>query len=288
MSPDLPRRPFTELTPPPGGFAVARRAATRRRRAKAAVASTSVAGAAVAVLALLGSSSLPGDDSLRVTSPGGSASPAASAVETSSPAPAASGAPETTPSAPLKPSPGDTAGGQPQPDPAATAGDGTDAQAAGYRTPELQRSYVSRVTPTSTTVCGGGEQGNTDPTLQYTVNWCTSAAVTPAKAGHDLTSQICRDSSSDATLTYPGSREVDFVVLRSDGKVVWRWSTDHPDAGVGHQLAVAREHCWVWTAHWTDVDGEGRALPRGSYTLVARSGADELQGKPEERASFTI
>lgn len=284
MSDELPRRPFTELAPPPDGFRAVRAAAASRRRAKSAVTGAGALSVLGVVLALVASSGSR-DDSLRVTNPGpdGSSSPA----------------PQSTPSAAPSASEHPTApgpSGSPGALAASSGGAGSDAAAteapntspAEYRTPEVTREYVSRASVTGTTVCSGSENGSTDPTLYYTVNWCHSALVSATRGGHDLTQQICRDSSSDAMLSFDDARELDLVVQRPDGKVMWRWSVDHPDAATAHTLAAEREHCWVWTVHWTDVDQGGTALPRGSYTLVVSTTARELGSKPREQADFTI
>lgn len=284
MSDELPRRPFTELAPPPDGFSAVRASAVSRRRAKSAVTGAGALSVLGLVLALVASSNAR-DDSLRVTNGGPDDSTSAAPQPTSSAVPSVSERP-ATPAPAGSPGAIDASSGGAGSDPAATEPPGT--APADYRTPEVTREYVSRASATGTTVCSGTANGSTDPTLYYTVSWCHSAAVSTAPGGHDLTQQICRDSSSDATLSFDGSRELDLLVQRADGKVVWRWSVDHRDTSSAHTLAVEREHCWVWTVHWTDVDQRGAALPRGSYTLVVTTSASELASKPREQVDFTI
>jgi len=136
-------------------------------------------------------------------------------------------------------------------------------------------------------VCSG-QSTTGDGGLQSTVSWCESATVTATSRGHDLVGSFCRDGSADATLTFATQQEVELVVRRADGTVVWRWSAGHADAHAPHTLAVARDHCWDWTAPWTDVDAQGRALPSGSYELDVTSRADELRTARVATASFTI
>ena len=284
MSQDLPRRPFTELSPPPAGLVAVRASATRRRRAKSLVSGAGALGVLGVVLALVASSG-PRDDTLRVTDAGPDVTSTAAPQTTETATPSASEpAPTSTPTA-APSAPGSSSVGG---DGEAAATQTPDPAQVDYRTPDVTREYVSRASLTGTTVCSGSESGSTDPTLYYTVNWCHSAAVSATRGGHLLTQQICRDSSSDSTLSFDGDRELDLVVQRDDGHVVWRWSVGHPDGGSAHSLAVEREHCWVWNVSWTDVDQRGRALPHGSYTLVVTTTASELRSKPMERTDFTL
>jgi hypothetical protein len=289
---ELPRRPFTELCAPQGGFADARRVATRRRRAKAAAASTAGAAAVAVVLALSGSSSLSSQDKLRVTTPGGSDFPAPTASEAASPgsAPASQQpSPENTPAPGSSPgAPGSSgSGGQDEssaPQPVGSPVPGGDS----YVTPDLVRDYSARHVPlgSGTSFCAGTTT-NDDSGTHSTVNWCHSAQVGKTAAGHDLVDELCRDGSSGNTLSFDTSREVDLLVLRGS-TVVWRWSTDHPAVHQPHQLAVEADHCWRWTAHWTDVDANGKRLPGGDYVLRVVSEAPEMTANPVTQTPFSL
>jgi len=277
----LPEREFHELAPPEGGALAVRREAGRRRRRRAVLTSAGTAVGLLAGVLLLQGSGQPGRESLRVTdlptsdpsaSPASLASPEPSAGTTRAAGPGSSAAPQA---------------GQPVPSATADPRHPSTPATVPYRSPELVREYRDRAVTGTVSVCSGSSSTTGDGGLQSTVNWCQSAVAAPTARGHDLVGELCRDGSSDATLTFPRQQEVELLVRRADGTVVWRWSTGHSDAPDGHTLGVARDHCWSWTAPWTDVDDDGRPLPEGTYQLVVRSRADELRGAPEATVTFT-
>ncbi|MDX6225268.1 MAG: hypothetical protein QOE64_1644 [Frankiales bacterium] len=285
---DLPRRPFTELSPPDGGFAEARRAGRRRRRLKATAASTTGAGAVAVVLAIIGSSSLGGQDSLRVTGHPDGATPAPSAsasdVPSRAPVPGATNDSASGQQPGATSSPNAAAGPEATAEPAATTGPGPAVD--GYRTPDLVRNYFARPAPlgSGTSFCQGASSDVGDNT-HSTVNWCHSAIVKKTAHGHELTDELCRDGTSGSKLVFSTSREVELLVMRGT-EVVWRWSADHPADHQPHELVAETDHCWQWTASWTDVDARGRPLPAGDYRLRVISQASEKQTQPE--TTFTI
>jgi hypothetical protein len=118
-------------------------------------------------------------------------------------------------------------------------------------------------------------------------DWCYTAQVTKTAAGHDLSVQVCRDSTGAAQLHYARRLEADLTVVYGT-HTVWRWSTGHADAQEPHVLDVAADACWTWTARWTDVDSNGDALPRGDYTLSVSSPATELRAFASPSTRFSI
>lgn len=283
MTTGLPAREFHQLAAPEGGALAVRREARRRQRRRAVLVSgcTAVVVAATGLLLHAGGPSR--RDSLQVAD-----DPTTSA--SSSPQPAASGAARPSASATPGPSgsaapvvtggPAERASTQPQAD--------QPAGVTAYRTPDLTRAYSDRSSFGSVSFCTGSASGSQQSGVQATVSWCPSATVTGTARGHDLVGTVCRDGSSAATLSFATQQEVELTVQRADGTVVWRWSTGHGDAADQHVLAVEADHCWSWTAPWTDVDARGRALSGGSYELVVSSRADELRTAPVATVGFTL
>jgi hypothetical protein len=114
-----------------------------------------------------------------------------------------------------------------------------------------------------------------------------TATVTRTARGHDLSLVVCRDSTGPGQLHYTRRREADLVVL-SAGKPVWQWSAGHEDVADQHVLSVDAEGCWTWTAPWTDVDGRGRGLEPGDYTLAVSTPASELRAFDGQEVAFSI
>lgn len=282
MTAGLPTREFVQLAPPEGGSLAVRREARRRQRRRAVVTS---GGAAVVVISsvLLLQGGRTAHDSLQVTD-NPTTSTSASPQTSSSPAPRSTSSPVPGSGASVAPG----AVGSPASQPSATPQTEESAVPAGYRTPDLARAYSDRTTFGAVSFCTGSASGSGQDNLQSTVDWCPKAVVTDTVRGHDLDGQVCRDGSSDARLTFARQQEVELTVRRSDGTVVWRWSAGHADASSPHTLDVAKDHCWDWTAPWTDVDAQGRVLPSGSYELEVTSRADELRTAPVATASFTL
>ena len=275
---DLPRRPFTPLTAPDGGADAAVVAGRRRRQRRRAVGVglTTVAAVAVGVVLAPGGGS-PGAARLVTASP--STTPSAS----SSPAPSATvSAVSTTPS----PAAGDRSASPSAPhgSPAMTAA-ATAAAATSYRAGPLVRSYVPPV-PAGGRVCGPDVAGTGD-NVQSHLGWCVHADVTARGAGHDLAVVVCRDQTTDAGLHLPAGLPAELTVS-AGSQVVWRWSPGQPPEPA-EVLATAAGACWTWTTAWTDVDGAGRPLPDGDYTLVGTTHANELAQLPDSQpVTFTI
>lgn len=284
MTSPWPHRPVHELPPPPSGLRDVRRAAGRRRRRTAVLSSAATAMTVLAAFLLLQVGAGDGGrDSLRVTDN----TPAAPSLASHSP---------LAPQAVVKPATGRG------PQPVATAQSArpaavTSPRAGGpppsvghagpYRAPDLVRTYIARPTPNGVTVCSGSSSA-TGSDVQYTVNWCEGGSVASTAGGHDLVGEACRDSSADAQLTYQQTREIVLTVENAEGRVVWTSTQGRPAHADAHRLTVAREHCWAWTAAWTDVDTRGRTLPSGAYTLVVAHLAQELASAPETRIAFSL
>jgi len=153
-----------------------------------------------------------------------------------------------------------------------------------YRTPDLTRAYVDRTKPGGLTVCPSSSSDGSS----VAVDWCESAVARPTSRGHDLVAEVCRDASADGQLSFGSTHEVELRVQDAGGRTVWTWSAGHLDEKYPHVLAVQRNHCWDWTAPWTDVDARGVLLPQGTYQLVVAPLARELSAAPEAMASFTV
>jgi hypothetical protein len=113
------------------------------------------------------------------------------------------------------------------------------------------------------------------------------AVATATDRGHNLTIEICRDSTGPSQLTFARRNEVDLAVLAGD-KTVWRWSVGHADAAAAHTLAADADSCWSWTAPWTDVDASGRRLESGSYALSVTSTAREVSAVDPQQVTFRV
>lgn len=275
---DLPRRPFTSLPTPEGGADAAVVAGRRRRQRRRAVGVglTTVAAVAVGV----------------VLAPGGGSSGAARLVTTSpSATPAASGSPQPSATvSPVSTTPSQAAGdprattSPPSRSPSTAASAGA-AAATSYRAGPLHRSYLAPV-PAGGRVCGPDVAGTGD-NVQSHLGWCVQAAVTASGTGHELAVVVCRDQTTDAGLHLPTGLPAELTVS-SGSRVVWRWSPGQP-AEPAEVLATAAGACWSWATAWPDVDGTGRPLPDGDYTLVGTTHADELAQLPDSQpVPFTI
>ena len=282
---DLPRRTFTELSPPPAGPADAVRGGRRLRRRR----NLAGAGAAAASLVVVAVSALvvqahanSASDVLIPAHP----SPGRTATAGRDPSTAPRLAP--TPEVPLPA----TAPGPQAAAARATAGStaqGTARSAVGpgnahptarpakppYRSPDLVRRYTPPPAAPGARLCGDAVSG-TGTTVQRAPDWCTTAIATETSSGHELSLEVCSDSAGGGPLHFDRRREAELVVRDSSG-VLWRWSLGHPDASSVHALSTEPNACWTWTAAWTDVDSSGQRLDPGRYTLEVASQARELR-----------
>ena len=279
MNDDLPRRPFSELSPPPNGLAQVRRDAGRRRRRKAWTSASGavavVAASSAFVLASSSDHSQGVDRVVSATLPSGAVSPLPSTRSAVLPRSVA-GSPVASPD-PASPAPS----GAPHP---ATSPQPT----VSYTTPPMTRTYQAPIHKSGTTLCSASTTGSTDGHTSQQVDWCLLAKARPTPGGVTLVMEVCRDDTLGASLTFQQTRESDLVVRRSDGKQVWRWSAGHPSSQQRHVLATDAGGCWLWTVTWTEVDQKGSNLPHGTYTLTGTTYADEVQGLNHTDATFTI
>lgn len=277
---ELPRRSFTPLPPPLAGMDTAVRSGRRlRHRRRAGVAALAVAAFAGG-LTLSSTVRLSGQDQLvPAVVPSRSATPAATLVAGTAPRQVLSAQPSASststpstarPQATLTPSP-------------------TRGSLSPYRTPELTRTYTppkALSASPSVSVCGESFSSDDQGTTSRT-NWCVSGQALATKRGHDLRLTLCRDQTSAGTMTFRQAHEVDFVVSRN-GRELWRWSADRPKEGAAHTLQVPATACWEWTVPWTDVDQQGRRLPKGTYSLLAVTQAAEISTFPSDAVAFTV
>lgn len=290
----MPRGPLLELAPPPDGLEVVRREAGRRRRRRALGVALAGGGAVVVAAALAVGSGGAGLAVLQPVEPAVTPTPAVSA----SPSPHHPEARHAT-------SAGDRHGSSQRrpadrlPAGAGASGGGSDATRSGATTttsgtrreravatysPEIRlvRSSSRRTQPT---VCQGSTYSD-GGRLGYGVGWCLTGAATPVADGVRLAVQVCRDATSDGTLSFDSTREVDLSVQRGSD-TVWEWAKARPGTPDSHQLATPANGCWTWSLVWPGVDQSGGAAGHGSFTLVAQSTAHELSGMPDETVSFT-
>jgi hypothetical protein len=299
MSHDLPSRSFTPLLPPPAGALTAvsaGRGIRRRRRLAGAGAAAASLVLVAGVVAASGAGSPHAEDQL-VPAGGSTHSPEAqppTLIDGRAPATARGGgiAPQPRPmegtSAATGNALGSTAGQTSQ------SGSGSSGGTSGYRTPALRRTYKPGSGPSVPTtqqgpsprVCGAQVYGDDDG-FNSSSDWCLAPIVTTTSRGHDLTVQLCRDSTSSGQLTFARTREVELVV-RAGSRTVWRWSTGQPDAAHRHTLDAGADGCWLWTAPWTDVDARGNRLPEGSYTLLVTASATEVTALGAKETSFQV
>jgi hypothetical protein len=120
--------------------------------------------------------------------------------------------------------------------------------------------------------------------------FCVTAYAHESSRGHELVLEVCRDSTGPGSMRFSGRNEAELVVhnVLDQDRVVWRWSVGHPDTDDAHTLQLETSACWTWTAPWTDVDGSGRALEDGTYEVAVTSTAQQLRGRPAERARFSV
>jgi len=255
MSSDLPSHGFTPLPPPPAGAAAAVRGGRviRRRRRLTGAGAAAVSVALVAgVVAASGAGSTHAEDQLvpahgtTATTPPSYAPDAVSQGDAGN----AQGAPVGAPPAAAGQRPaGASVGGQPA---AATQPGGAPrgtGSSRGYRTPALRRTYAPPPAPPDPRFCEASVTDDPGGTHKR-IDWCLTATSTPTTAGHDLVLTVCRDRTTDATLTFGTTREADLVVSLA-GRVLWRWSVGHAASTRPHALAIPAGACWSWTARDT-------------------------------------
>ena len=59
-------------------------------------------------------------------------------------------------------------------------------------------------------------------------------------------------------------------------------------AKLGYTLSLPTGQCTQWTIDWTGVDGSGRRLAPGDYTLTTSFLADELSGVRTQTYGFQL
>ena len=274
---------FVPLSPPPDGLSAVIGEGRRRRRRRAAATSGAAVSALAGLLALAVLAPGGGTDALRpepvVPAEQPTSTPSPSAPDPSgtpsvppSPAPATSPSPAATTSPDASPEAGSSAAPSPVPQPSA----------AGYRTPDLVRTYTGP--PSSARLCGAA-YSNEGSGGQ--VGWCVVVTAERTNEGADLVVEVCRDGTTAGRLTYGTEHEVDLAVLE-DGVTLWQWSVGRTPADDAHEQTAEPGGCWRWRAPWTGVDQRGESLDGGSYVLRGRSLADQLADVPPKDTTFTL
>jgi len=261
---------FLRVAPPPDGLQLAMAAARRRRWRVASLTTTAGASLALVVPLLLGG----GGQSVLVPEP----DPQQPAVTVShSPAPA--GVPNvatskvTTPAVAVRIQ---QPGGAPV----------VDVRHTPTRDPAPGRPYAAgpidredNVYATFGAVCFRSD--GSKPT-----GLCTGVrSIRDGEPGVVLQADLCNVDATPASVRFPTSREVDFVVRSSKSGEVWRWSRWHPARQTPHSLTVEPSACDHWTFRWTEVDAGGRRLPAGDYTLSVTYGS---AGLDPANTTFTL
>ncbi len=72
-------------------------------------------------------------------------------------------------------------------------------------------------------------------------------------------------ASGPVTLQFPSSQRYDFLVLREDGRLVWRWSHDKVFAQVLGSLTLDPGEERRYRERWDQTDNEGRPVSPGRY-----------------------
>lgn len=106
--------------------------------------------------------------------------------------------------------------------------------------------------------------------------------------GYTLETYVCNYTPRTYVLSYASQRELDVVIRNSKGNVVWRWSLEHPDQDKPHALALLTGNCWYWETSWSMVDQQGRAVPKGDYTMVSLQKAVEMAHTADATSDFTL
>lgn len=255
---------FPYVAPPVDGLAQALATARRRRLRTASLTTSLGASLALVVPLLLGG----GSQAVLLPTP----DPQQPAVGvTATPAPAGSHAAEanvasgpvvglatrrTSPLPSAAPDPG-TTGWAAAPD--VTRRDRPTLPARPYAAGPLQRQdNVNGYVPS---ICLHGNDARA-------TGLCTAASATNQGARSvRFEADVCNLDTSATPVWFDTSNEMDFTVLSSSGKPLWRWSTWHAAREAPHNISVDAGACTVWTFDWTAVAASGRALPDGDYQL---------------------
>jgi len=135
-----------------------------------------------------------------------------------------------------------------------------------------------------TQVCSG-DFSSGQASIGNGLGWCLAASATKVAGGERFRYTACRDDTRGGTLSYAGSREVDFAV-RQNGKTIWDWGRSHPDSPGAHTRKAAVNDCWNWQLVWPDVRQSGASAGHGKFTFVGTTTADELSGYQPETINF--
>jgi hypothetical protein len=291
----LPQRPFVQLPAPPDGLGEVRREASRRRRRRALGVAVAGGGAVALAAVLAVGSGGSGLAVLQPVDPGVTPAP-----DVSAPASAHQRAPHSMTSAGHRhAATGESRTGRQPSAGAVGSRGGAGADGSGATTsrsrPRHQRAVATyspaiRLVRSSSRssqprVCQGSTYSD-DGRLGYAVDWCLTSAATPVAGGVELSLEICRDATSNGRLTFDSTREVDLTV-KQGSTTIWDWARAHPGSPDNHQLSAPANGCWDWSLVWPGVTQSGRAAGHGSFTLVARSTAQELSGMPIDSVSFS-
>ncbi|HET6818351.1 MAG TPA: hypothetical protein VFH66_14080 [Mycobacteriales bacterium] len=289
----LPQRPVVELAPPVDGLEQVRGEAGRRRRRRAGVTAAGLTTAAGLAVVVAVSGGAAGIDVLKPAPPAGQ--------DFSSPAPTATAprmvaldpvSPRHRHAAPRPAGRQQQAGGAQALPSQGTTGTGPSGTATSpTRSGQVSRSQGPTLTRWQSTYTGGPREctgstyGDSGGTLQSAVGWCAAVTATPLSRGVRLQFQLCRDSTGRGTLTFPGTREVDFAVDQGS-RTIWDWAKLHPGGAGTHQLSANANGCWNWSLLWPDVTQTGASAGHGTFTFVGTSTANEMKGAPEYSATF--
>jgi hypothetical protein len=116
---------------------------------------------------------------------------------------------------------------------------------------------------------------------------CPQTTASTDQGVTTLDGQICSTQAETESLHFASHREVDFAISR-DGRVVWRWSTWHPDRARPHTQPIQPGTCNSWTFGWTQVDSAGTRVPAGTYVLTTTFFADEVSDRRVKTVEFTL
>lgn len=283
----LPSRPL-----PAGGDARAiatGRRVLRHRRIAATVVGGGTAAAVVAAVVMVTGGSVRGD-SLSTVTPSGGAGSTSGGSRGAMPPVAPTLPPGVVPSALPTPSGlpigiGPEPSGSPSVSPTASA---TEPAAHGpyvgfEPTAADGGPTVTRTTSNDPTFC---ERNAEVADYRHPDGWCstltTSAPADGFVAGRrvSFTFEMCKaPETGAATLHFPSRMEIDVAANQSmdDGNEVgrWAWDGDFAFPPATHTLAFNAGDCATWVVTWSGQDGDGYAVPEGSYDVFTWLTADE-------------
>lgn len=149
------------------------------------------------------------------------------------------------------------------------------------RSEPMHRAYSG---DSAATVCGG----KVEPAPPTHASYCgsLSANVTDGVVNFDLSATLDAVTPMASQLTFGTAQEVD-IVVRRNGRTVFKWSQGRSFAHTAHSLRIDPGASYDWTTAWT-VRGLGTQVPHGIYEVVGTVLARELGASNTWTASIDL